>query len=181
MAAMTLAAGLAGCAPAKEGEGVAAKKEGGTLQLTSAAFAAGDTIPRNHTADGEDLSPPLAWQGTPAGTVSFAVLCDDPDAPGGTWVHWVLYDLDPGVTTLPAGVPTTPGVAGGGSQGKNDFGKIGYGGPSPPKGPAHRYFFRVLALDRKLGLAPGATMREVLAAVEGHVLARGELMGRYGR
>lgn len=181
MAAMTLAAGLAGCAPAKEGVGVAAKQEGGALQVTTSAFEAGATIPRQHTADGEDLSPPLAWQGAPAGTASFALLCDDPDAPRGTWVHWVLYDLDPGVTTLGAGVPTTPGVAGGGSQGKNDFGKIGYGGPSPPKGPAHRYFFRVLALDRKLGLAPGATMREVLAAAEGHVLARGELMGRYGR
>jgi Raf kinase inhibitor-like YbhB/YbcL family protein len=178
---MVLAAGLAGCAPAKEEEGVAAKKEGGALQISSSAFEAGVTIPRQYTADGEDLSPPLAWQGAPAGTASFVVLCDDPDAPRGTWVHWVLYDLDPGVTTLAAGVPTTPGVAGGGSQGKNDFGKIGYGGPSPPPGPAHRYFFRVLALDRKLGLAPGVTMREVLAAVGGHVLARGELMGRYGR
>ena len=181
MAAMALAAGLAGCAPAKEGEGVAAKQEGGALQISSSAFAAGDTIPRNHTADGKDVSPALTWQGTPGGTMSFVVLCDDPDAPRGTWVHWVLYDLDPGVTTLAAGVLTTPGVAGGGSQGKNDFGKIGYGGPSPPLGPAHRYFFRVLALDRKLGLPPGATMREVLAAAEGHVLARGELMGRYGR
>ena len=143
------------------------------------AFASGDPIPRDHTADGEDTSPPLAWQGAPAGTESFAVLCDDPDAPRGTWVHWVVYDLDPGVTALRAGPGAT--TASGGTHGKNDFGKLGYGGPSPPKGPAHRYFFRVLALDQRLGLAPGASMSDVLAAAEGHVLARGELMGRYGR
>ena len=149
--------------------------------LASSAFAAGETIPKANTCDGEDVSPPLAWSGAPAGVQSFALLCDDPDAPRGTWVHWVLYDLDPGRSELPAALPRAATVAGGAVQGKNDFGKLGYGGPCPPRGPAHRYFFRLLALDRKLGLPAGATMREVLAAAEGHILARTELMGRYGR
>jgi len=160
---------------------MAAKSGEGALQVTSSAIAAGATIPKAHTGDGEDSSPPLAWQGAPTGTASFVVLCDDPDAPRGTWVHWVVYDLPPTTTSLAAGIPTTAAISGGGAQGKNDFGKLGYGGPAPPRGQTHRYFFRVLALDRKLGLPAGATMREVLAATEGHVLARGELMGRYGR
>ena len=155
--------------------------EAGGFSLTSSAFAAGGTIPRLHTCDGDDVSPPLAWSGAPAGTKSLALLCDDPDAPRGTWVHWVLFDLDPGLTELPAALPRTAAVAGGAVQGKNDFGKLGYGGPCPPRGPAHRYFFRLLALDRQLGLPAGATMREVLTAAEGHILARTELMGRYGR
>lgn len=151
------------------------------IEVTSSSFQAGGTIPKVYTADGDDLSPPLKWQGAPAGTASYAVLCDDPDAPRGTWVHWVVYDLDSSVTALGAGVQDTPTIPHGGIQGRNDFGKIGYGGPSPPRGPAHRYFFRVLALDRKLALPAGATMQDVLAAAEGHILARGELMGRYGR
>jgi Raf kinase inhibitor-like YbhB/YbcL family protein len=149
--------------------------------LTSPAFAAGATIPTVHTCDGADISPPLSWSGVPAKTVSLALLCDDPDAPRGTWVHWVLYDLDPGVSELAAGVPATRNLPGGANQGNNDFGKLGYGGPCPPPGPAHRYYFRLLALDRKLGLSPGTTMKQVLAAAEGHVLARVELMGHYGR
>lgn len=155
--------------------------ESGEFTLTASAFTAGQTIPKPHTCDGEDVSPPLVWSGAPAAVKSFALLCDDPDAPRGTWVHWVLYDLDPSVTSLPRALPRTATVAGGGVQGKNDFGKLGYGGPCPPRGPAHRYFFRLLALDRKLGLASGATMSDVLAAAKGHIVARAELMGRYGR
>ncbi len=152
------------------------------LNLTSPAFAAGAVVPKVHTCDGDDTSPPLRWSKPPEGTASFALLCDDPDAPRGTWVHWVLYDLDPTVTDLASGVPTSRSLPGGAHQGKNDFGKIGYGGPCPPPGHGpHRYFFRLLALDKKLGLPPGATMKQVLAATEGHVLARGELMGRYER
>ena len=176
---------LAGAALACGGNRDAATREtpmeSGGFALTSSAFAPGETIPNLHTCDGEDISPPLVWSGAPAQVKSFALLCDDPDAPRGTWVHWVLYDLDPGLTELPAALPRTAAVAGGAVQGKNDFGKLGYGGPCPPRGPAHRYFFRLLALDRQLGLPAGATMREVLAAAEGHILARTELMGRYGR
>jgi Raf kinase inhibitor-like YbhB/YbcL family protein len=150
------------------------------FEVTSTAFDAGGTIPKVHTADGDDFSPPLRWQGAPAGTKSFVLICDDPDAPRGTWVHWVVYDIDPTVSALGAGITGTPTI-GGAAQGRNDFGNLGYGGPSPPKGPAHRYFFRLLALDKRLGLESGATRREVLAAADGHVLALGELMGRYGR
>ena len=153
----------------------------GPFTLTSSAFTEGATIPKQHTADGEDLSPPLRWTGAPSGAQSFALLCDDPDAPRGTWVHWVLYDMEPTVSSLGTGIPATPSIGGGARQGKNDFGKLGYGGPSPPPGPVHRYYFRLLALDKKLGLEPGATMKQVLAAAEGHTLARAELMGRYGR
>jgi Raf kinase inhibitor-like YbhB/YbcL family protein len=177
--------------PPKESEvaGTSAQDSGardsqasGPFTLSSSAFAEGATIPRQHTADGEDLSPPLRWTGAPAGTQSFALLCDDPDAPRGTWVHWVAYDIEPAVSSLGTGIPATPAIGGGGArQGKNDFGKLGYGGPSPPPGPAHRYYFRLLALDKKLGLEPGATMKQVLAAAEGHALGRTELMGRYGR
>jgi Raf kinase inhibitor-like YbhB/YbcL family protein len=152
-----------------------------TFVLTSSAFTAGGTIPRVHTCDDRDISPPLSWQGMPEGAVSLALLCDDPDAPRGTWVHWVLYDLAPTVSELAAGVAATETVLGGVRQGRNDFRKIGYGGPCPPPGPAHRYFFRLLALDKKLDLPPGVTMRQVLDAAAGHTLARAELMGRYGR
>jgi len=149
--------------------------------LASPAFTSGGTIPQVHTCDGADISPPIRWSGVPAKTVSLVLLCDDPDAPRGTWVHWVLYDLDPAVSELAAGVPAIRNLPDGASQGNNDFGKLGYGGPCPPPGPPHRYFFRLLALDRKLGLSSGTTMKQVLAAAEGHVLARVELMGRYGR
>lgn len=150
--------------------------------LTSTAFAAGGAIPKVHTCDGGDTSPPLRWSQVPAGTTSLALLCDDPDAPRGTWVHWILFDLDPATGELASGVPATRGLPGGASQGLNDFGKIGYGGPCPPPGHGpHRYYFRLLALDRKLGLSPGATMKQVLAGAEGHVLARAELLGRYER
>jgi Raf kinase inhibitor-like YbhB/YbcL family protein len=150
-----------------------------SLELESSAFAPGGTIPTRHTCDGEDLSPPLRIAGVPAGAASLALLCDDPDAPRGTWVHWVLFDLDPAVAALPAGVRAA--ALAGAREGRNDFGRPGYGGPCPPPGPPHRYFFRLLALDAKLGLPAGATMKQVLAASEGHVLARAELMGRYGR
>lgn len=152
------------------------------FNLTTTAFAEGGAIPKVHTCDGIDTSPPLGWSATPVGTASLALLCDDPDALRGTWVHWVLYDLDPAATDLATGVPATRSLPGGACQGKNDFGNIGYGGPCPPAGHGHhRYYFRLLALDHKLGLSPGATMKQVLAAAEGHVLARAELMGRYER
>jgi Raf kinase inhibitor-like YbhB/YbcL family protein len=178
--AALLVAAVVGCGGRSGEEGLMAGKTAAALQVTTSAFEPGGTIPPAYTGDGEDRSPPLAWQGVPAGTASFVILCDDPDASRGTWVHWVMYDIDPAVTAMGAGITDTPTI-GGAAQGRNDFGNLGYGGPAPPRGKPHRYFFRVLALDRKLGLAPGATMKEVLAAAEGHILARGEVMGRYGR
>src|SRR5262245_28348362 len=117
------------------------------MRLTSPAFTDGNPIPRQHTGDGADSSPALAWDDVPAGTGAFALVCDDPDAPRGTWVHWVLYNLPADARDLPQGVPATPTLPSGARQGKNDFGRIGYGGPAPPRGKAHRYFFRLVALD----------------------------------
>ena len=151
--------------------------------LTSSAFQDGGTIPAKHTCDGPDVSPPLAWSGAPAGTASLTLISDDPDAPAGTWVHWVLYDLPEGLTALPEGVATVdrPRELGGAAQGKTDFGRVGYGGPCPPPGPAHRYLFKLYALDRKLGLKAGASKADVERAMAGHVLATAQVMGRYGR
>ena len=150
-----------------------------TFTLTSGAFAAGATIPREHTCDGKDASPPLAWRDPPAGTKAFALVVDDPDAPAGTWVHWVVYDLPATATSLPAGV--APGDATIGTQGKNDFRRAGHGGPCPPPGPPHHYHFTLYALDAPTGLAPGATKADVLRAIAGHTLGKAELVGTYGR
>jgi Raf kinase inhibitor-like YbhB/YbcL family protein len=152
-----------------------------SFKLESTAFADGETVPGKHTCDGPDLSPPLAWSGAPAGTKSFALVCDDPDAPRGTWVHWVLYDLPAATSWLPEGLAKDRELSGGGFQGANDFRRIGYGGPCPPPGRPHRYFFRLYALDATLGLPAGATKNDVLKASEGHTLAEAQLMGRYGR
>ncbi len=151
------------------------------LKVESPAFSPGGDIPRQHTCDGPDLSPPLRWSEPPAGTQSLALICDDPDAPAGTWVHWVLYRIPASARGLPEGVPKRETLADGSRQGRNDFGKVGYGGPCPPRGPKHRYFFKLYALDTVLDLPPGATKAELLKAMEGHILAQGELMGRYGR
>lgn len=172
---------LAGCNQEVETIAATEGQAGETITLTSPAFAHGDVIPQEHTCDGADLSPELAWSGMPAGTASLALVCDDPDAPGGTWVHWVLYDIPADAAGLPEGLPGDAELAAGGVQGENDFGRLGYGGPCPPAGAPHRYFFRLYALDTKLGLAAGASKQEVVDAMEGHVLAQGELMGTYQR
>ena len=151
------------------------------LELTTTAFAEGANIPREHTGDGANSAPPLKWPDPPPGTRSFALICDDPDAPRGTWVHWVLFNLPADQRELGEGVPAQEALPSGAKQGKNDFGKVGYGGPSPPAGKPHRYFFRLYALDVPLDLAAGATKGQVVAAMKGHVLAEGQLMGRYGR
>lgn len=127
------------------------------------------------------MSPPLEWRGIPDGTRQLALICDDPDAPAGTWVHWVLYGLDAASTQLPEGVPAQGTLQGGARQGTNDFKKIGYGGPCPPRGRPHRYFFKLYALDAEVALAPGARKAELERAVRGHILAQGELMGTYQR
>ncbi len=151
------------------------------LKLTTTAFQPGVAIPKKFTCDGPDVSPALAWTDAPAGTHSFALIMDDPDAPVGTWVHWVLYDLPANTRDLPEGVPKQEEVPNGTRQGRNDFRKIGYGGPCPPPGPAHRYFFKLYALDSKTSLKPGATKADLEKAMKGHILAQAELMGRYQR
>lgn len=145
------------------------------MELHSEAFRSGDTIPVEHTADGEDRSPPLTWSGAPAGTRAFALIVHDPDAPRGDWVHWVLFDLAPDTQTL------GEGQRDGGRSGTNDFGRLGWGGPSPPPGAPHRYVFELVALDSELGLPEGATRDEVERAMGGHEIARAKLVGKYGR
>lgn len=152
-----------------------------TIKVTSSAFEAGGTIPMKFTCDGPDVSPALTWNDPPSGTQSFALIADDPDAPVGTWVHWVLYDLPADARSLPESVPKQEQLHDGARQGRNDFGKIGYGGPCPPPGKPHRYFFKLYALDKKLGLKVGATKTGVEKAMQGHILAQAELMGRYSR
>jgi len=150
--------------------------------LTSAAFRDGAGIPVKYTCDGVDVSPPLSWSGAPAGTGGFALIVDDPDAPAGTWVHWVLYNLPAAVFELPENIAKVESLdLGGARQGRNDFRRPGYGGPCPPPGPAHRYFFKLYALAAPLTLKAGAQKRDVEAAMEGHVLATAQLMGTYGR
>lgn len=150
------------------------------MKLTSPAFPEGGHIPPQHTCDGADVSPAFEWSGAPEATKSFALVCDDPDAPAGDWVHWTVYDLPPDSTGLPEGVPPSDDVPGGGRQGRNDFRRIGYGGPCPPGG-THRYVFALYALDRMLRLRGGAAKGEVRAAIRGHVLAEGRLTGKYSR
>ncbi len=161
----------------------AQQKEGGntTMQVQSSAFTEGQRIPKQFTCEGEDISPPLTWSAPPSETKSLVLICDDPDAPMGTWVHWVVYGLPPSVTSLPQSVPTREDVLGGGKQGRNDFGKIGYGGPCPPPGTPHRYFFKLYAVDMELALGRGAAKEDVMKAIQGHILAEGQLMGKYGR
>jgi len=152
-----------------------------TLELTSPDFSTGGTISKQFTCDGGDLSPALQWKDPPAGTQSFALIADDPDAPVGTWVHWVIFDLPANLRSLPQNFPKVEQSTDGSRQGTNDFGKVGYGGPCPPPGKAHRYFFKLYALDTKLNLKPGAAKKDVERAMQGHILARGEYMGRYSR
>jgi hypothetical protein len=165
---------LAGC----KRNASAPEAQGGNdmaITVTSSAFSEGGKIPRLYTCDDQNVSPPLAWTGVPTNTVSLALIMDDPDAPAGTWVHWVLFNLPPSLTGLEGG------KNGGGTEGKNDFNKLGYGGPCPPRGSNHRYFIKVYALDRMLDLKPGSTKAQVENAIKGHILAQGQLMGKYGR
>jgi hypothetical protein len=150
------------------------------LKLTSTAFKEGESIPRQYTCDGVNISPPLEWNGGPKTAKTIAIIADDPDAPAGTWVHWVLYNLPADNIGVVENVPATENLKAGGFQGTNDFGKIGYGGPCPPSG-THRYFFKIYVLDSELALKAGATKDELLKAMEGHVLAQSQLMGTYKR
>lgn len=151
------------------------------LQLRSAAFTNGSLIPNEYTCTGADKSPPLSWTGAPASTRSFALIVDDPDAPMGTFVHWVIYNMDPSTTDLPEGSPRLDPTTKGAKQGVNGLDRIGYKGPCPPPGAPHHYHFRLFALDSPLKLGPGATAARVRQATEGHVLACTELVGIFGR
>jgi len=150
------------------------------IKITSRAFNDGEMIPKQYTCDGRDISPPLAWDSVPGRTKSFALICNDPDAPVGVWIHWVIYNIPSEVKELLENVPPQKIIENDAKQGKNDFRNIGYGGPCPPGG-VHRYYFKIYALDTELSLEAGATKVELLNAMEGHILAKGQLMGKYGR
>ena len=150
------------------------------IKLSSSAFEDGGLIPAKYTCDGADISPPLQWQAVPEGTKSIAVICDDPDAPMGTFVHWVLYNLPAETKELSENIPAENTLPNGASQGVSDFGRIGYGGPCPPSG-THRYFFKIYAVDAEVGLAAGAGKGELLKAIQGRILGQGQLMGKYKR
>jgi Raf kinase inhibitor-like YbhB/YbcL family protein len=156
------------------------KPEKAEIKLTSAAFKDGEPIPRPYTCDGVNISPPLEWSGVPRTAKTIAIFCEDPDAPGGTWVHWLLYNLPADNIGLVENLPRTETLKAGGFQGKNDFGKTAYGGPCPPSG-THRYVFKIYALDSELLLKAGATKAELLKAMDDRVVLQGQLMGTYRR
>ncbi len=151
------------------------------LTLSSLAFQEGEKIPTKYTCEGQDISPSLAWSEPPVGTQSFALIVDDPDAPSGVFTHWVLFNLPSDSCELPEAVPTQTQPSSGASQGKNDFGRLGYGGPCPPPGRPHRYQFTLYASDQPLDLKAGASKKQILDAMQGHILTRGQLTGTYQR
>lgn len=171
---------VCGCEPEKTEQ---VRDQGGatmTLKVTSTAFEEGGMIPAKYTADGQDISPPLAWSQVPEGTRSVAIINDDPDAPMGTWVHWLVWNIPPDVTSLDENVPPDKVLANGACQGTTDFRRVGYGGPAPPSG-VHRYFFKVYALDTVLNLPPATVKSQLEAAMKDHILAQGQLVGKYTR
>ncbi len=150
------------------------------IKITSSAFADGGMIPIKYTCDGADVSPPLQWDPVPEGSKTITLICDDPDAPMGTWVHWVLYNLPVETRNLAENIPADKTLPNGAKQGTNDFSRIGYGGPCPPGG-THRYFFKLYALDAEINLDAGADKEQLVKAMEGHILGKGQLIGKYKR
>lgn len=150
------------------------------LELKSSAFGEGASIPPKYTCDGQDMSPPLSWSGAPAGTKSFAIISDDPDAPVGTWVHWVAWNIPAGLSSLKEGMEKGAALSDGTKQGISDFKRPGYGGPCPPSG-THRYFFKLYALDTTLNIPATSTKKDLEIAMKGHILAQTQLMGTYTR
>lgn len=150
------------------------------MELKSQAFQQGAMIPARYTCDGEDLSPPLDWSDPPGGTQSFALISDDPDAPVGTWVHWVVWNIPASNRALEENLPKTASLPNGAKQGTTDFRRVGYGGPCPPSG-THRYFFKLYALDTTLNLPASTTKKDLEKAMQSHILAQAELMGKYHR
>ncbi|MFP3348787.1 MAG: YbhB/YbcL family Raf kinase inhibitor-like protein [Thermoproteus sp.] len=161
-------------------EGGGAVGAAAAIRVYSPAYGNGSTIPAQYTCDGADISPPLAWSGVPQGAKSLLVEMVDPDAPGGEFIHWVIYNISPNSTGLPQGVPPAA-VTAYGLQAVNDFGEVGYGGPCPPPGRPHRYIVLVLALNTTLEVPPGAPARQVLRAAGPYVVGLGSLVGLYGR
>ena len=151
-----------------------------TLNVTSSAFENEAMIPPRYTADGEDVSPPLSWEGLPEGTQSIAIISDDPDAPMGTWVHWLIWNIPPDQTGIPENIPAEQTLSNGAVQGQTSFNSVGYGGPAPPSG-THRYYFKVYALDTMLKLTSKAKKQDLEKAMKGHILAQGQVMGRYSK
>jgi Raf kinase inhibitor-like YbhB/YbcL family protein len=149
--------------------------------ISSTSFLNGADLPKKFTCDGADVSPEFSWKEPPSGTQAFALIADDPDAPAGTWTHWVLYDIPASVTSLSEGMSKVDELPGGERQGRNDFHKIGYNGPCPPPGKPHRYFFKLYALKAKLDLKPGASKQELEQAIEGRTLGMAQWMGKYQR
>ncbi|HET7841183.1 MAG TPA: YbhB/YbcL family Raf kinase inhibitor-like protein [Terriglobia bacterium] len=179
-AGLIFAAGLLGLAV--PGSGAAGPREqSATLTVSSPSFAPGSAIPREFTCEGSDSSPALHWTNPPSGTKSLALIMDDPDAPAGTWVHWVVFNIPAEARELPADTAKDGELPNGARQGQNSFERLGYGGPCPPPGSAHRYLFKVYALDSKLDLRSGSSKAELENAMKDHTLARGDLMGRYKR
>ena len=176
------------CLIAARGEPLAQAKDqintkirgGKTMEITSSSFVHEDMIPAKYTCDGQNISPPLAWSGAPKETKSFALICDDPDAPAGTWVHWVIFDIPSNINFLPEKVAKQEEIAGLGKNGKNSSRRYGYDGPCPPSG-THRYYFKLYALDKMLNLKAGLSKEELLSAMKNHVLAEAQIMGRYKR
>ncbi|EEF57031.1 YbhB/YbcL family Raf kinase inhibitor-like protein [Pedosphaera parvula] len=164
-------ASLAVCAAEEQGTN--------TLKLSSASFSDGQPIPEKYTCEGKNFSPPLSWNGGVPGTKTFALTCVDPDAPGGTWTHWIIYNLPENVTELPENISKVEAPPSGGRQGVNSFHKVGYSGPCPPRGQTHHYIFEVYALNEQLQLKSKASRKDFEAAIKGHVLARGRLVGTY--
>ena len=150
------------------------------IKITSSAFEHEGLIPAKYTCDGADVSPPLQWDAVPEGTKSIALISDDPDAPMGTWVHWVIFGLPADTRELAENIPSDKILPSGAKQGTSDFGRIGYGGPCPPSG-THRYFFKIYALDTELDLQAGARKGDLLRAMEGRILGQGQLIGKYKR
>jgi Raf kinase inhibitor-like YbhB/YbcL family protein len=149
------------------------------ISLTSTAFEDGGSIPYLYTCEGDDISPPLQWSGAPVSTRTYAMVCEDPDAPRGTWIHWVLYNIPGDAVELTKAVPTLPEIPSGARHGRNTARDMAYAGPCPPPGKPHRYYFRLYALDISLNLPPGATQAELELAMNQHVVAQGTLMGTY--
>ncbi len=170
-----------GCADDSKKETEIKEAEMAALELNCDAFKHGETIPSKYTCDGDDISPKLTWSRPPEGTKELVLICDDPDALGRTWDHWIIYGISPDSTGFAEGAASSLEKGRLGIHGKNSWSNKAYGGPCPPKGPAHRYFFKLYALDTKISLRPGASKGELENAMEGHILASGELMGIYGR
>jgi len=177
---LTLAGLCCGCKEKKESRLPEQGDEKMAITVSSSAFEQAGTIPSKYTCDGRDISPPLQWDSVPQGTKSIALICDDPDAPMGTWVHWVMWNIPADTRQLPENIPADKLLADGSMQGITDFQRTGYGGPCPPSG-THRYYFKIYALDTSLDLTSSSTKPDLLKAMQGHILAEGQLMGKYKR